>query len=299
MSRSHRIVSTAALAVVIALNAVAPARAAFPGRNGLIVFSSDRDGDSEIYVMTPDGSATLQLTFNTADDTSPHWSPDGRRIVFASSRDGEPEIFTMDGDGTDQEQLTFNKATDSNPAWSPDGEYIAFTSFRGDFPEIWVMEDDGDEPRQITDMQAPMTNEPSWSPDGTHIVFYSDPDGDFDLYVAAADGSSVGQLTFTVNVNEVQPDWSPDGSKIVFARGPFGTEELETLDDHARRHDRGTADQRPGNRPPALLFTGRRSDRVCERSDRRHRNLAEGTKQLTAPTRDRRRNSPRLAAARR
>jgi len=103
-----------------------PVSAAFPGANGKIAFVSDRDGDAEIFVMNSDGSGQTQLTFNTAADDMPAWSPDGSKIVFLSTRDpdGDAEIFVMNSDGSSQTQLTFNTATDVEPAWSPDGSKI-------------------------------------------------------------------------------------------------------------------------------------------------------------------------------
>jgi Tol biopolymer transport system component len=41
----------------------------------VIAFSSNRDGNWEIYLMRIDGSAQKRLTFNTVDDFSPTWSP--------------------------------------------------------------------------------------------------------------------------------------------------------------------------------------------------------------------------------
>ena len=40
-----------------------------------IAFYSDRDGNSEIYVMDIDGTNQRRLTNNTAEDRSPAWSP--------------------------------------------------------------------------------------------------------------------------------------------------------------------------------------------------------------------------------
>jgi len=53
-----------------------------------IAFWSDRDGNSDIYVMNADGSEQTRLTDNSASDQEPAWSPDGRRVAFVSSRDG-------------------------------------------------------------------------------------------------------------------------------------------------------------------------------------------------------------------
>ena len=48
-----------------------------PDENGRIAFSSDRDGDAEIFTAEPDGSDLRQLTFNEADDYGPDYSPPG------------------------------------------------------------------------------------------------------------------------------------------------------------------------------------------------------------------------------
>ncbi len=42
---------------------------------GKIAFSSDRDGNQEIYVMNADGTNQTNLTNNPANDSSPSWSP--------------------------------------------------------------------------------------------------------------------------------------------------------------------------------------------------------------------------------
>ena len=77
-----------------------------------IAFVSERDGNPEIYVMNADGKNQRRLTNNRADDWSPSWSPDGKRIAFISDRDGHPrrripglftsEIYVMDADGGNQ-----------------------------------------------------------------------------------------------------------------------------------------------------------------------------------------------------
>ena len=50
--------------------------------DGRIVFSSSRAGGSHLFVMNAEGSHVQQLTFGAANEWSPDWSPDGRRIVF-------------------------------------------------------------------------------------------------------------------------------------------------------------------------------------------------------------------------
>jgi hypothetical protein len=104
------------------------------------VFTSNRDGNEEIYSMNADGSGQTRLTTNPARDYGPYWSPDGGKIVFQSERDGNSEIYVMNADGTGQQRLTTNPAVDSSPAWSPDGSKIAFHSNRNGNFEIYVMD---------------------------------------------------------------------------------------------------------------------------------------------------------------
>src|SRR4029077_4567436 len=94
-----------------------------------IAFSSDRDGNYEIYVMNPDGTNPTRLTNDTAIDDFPDISPDGNQITFQSNRSGSSEIYVMNADGSNQTRLTFS-GSNSEPAFSPDGTKIVFVSTR-------------------------------------------------------------------------------------------------------------------------------------------------------------------------
>jgi hypothetical protein len=95
---------------------VVPALAA--GQDGGIVFTSNRDGNGEVYVMNPDGTGQTRLTNNPAEDFNPAWSPDGSKIAFYSFRDGNDEVYVMNPDGSGQTNLTNNAASDAEPDWS-------------------------------------------------------------------------------------------------------------------------------------------------------------------------------------
>ncbi|NDJ75361.1 MAG: SH3 domain-containing protein [Chloroflexi bacterium] len=95
---------------------------------GEIVFTSDRSGNYEIYVLNPDTGLVSQLTNNPGSDIEPVWSPDGLSIAFVSDRDGDFELYQMNADGTNVRQLTNNLAEDREPRWQPGGEYIVYSS---------------------------------------------------------------------------------------------------------------------------------------------------------------------------
>jgi len=192
-----------------------------------IAFASNRDGDPEIYVMNPDGTAQTRLTYDPlGTDDRPAWSPDRSKIAFESSRDGTFQIYVMNADGSGQTNLSNSPTTDdAHPTWSPDGGKIAFSrapripagpglTTNADF-EIYVMNADGTGQTNVTNYPAAPDDNPDWSPDGSKIAFESWRDGDWEIYVMNADGS--GQTRLTTNPGtDGAPAWSPDGTKIAF-----------------------------------------------------------------------------------
>lgn len=127
-----------------------------------IAFTSERDGNSEIYLLDILSEKEMNLTKNRFYDGDPQWSPDGSKIAFTSYRDGNLEIYVMDHDGGNLRNLTRNKADDWNPRWSPDGEWIAFISNRMGNQDIFVMRADGSDQRNVT-MSPEDEYEPSWA----------------------------------------------------------------------------------------------------------------------------------------
>jgi TolB protein len=135
-----------------------------------LAFTSDRDGDAEIYVMRTDAregpnNRPVKLTDNaTYYDSQPDWSPDGSRIVYSSPRGGNWEdIFVMRADGSGKKNLTRSPAREQYPAFSPDGKYIVFTSDRGGDQEIWKVRLDGTGLTQVTS-DGLRNHQPDWQP---------------------------------------------------------------------------------------------------------------------------------------
>lgn len=210
--------------------AVPAAEATFPGRSGLVAFSSavrNRDGKIEIQVMRADGSGRRVLTHSLADDGAPAWSPDGTRIAFhrvLNYGDGRfnIEIFLMRADGRDVRQLTNHIGDDRDPAWSPDGRSIAFARTFRNTRELAVMEAAGGAIRVL--VAGDFNAAPSWSPDGRRIVFERDRGYGSEIWIVRADGTGLRQLTRLSRPPglpcevDAWPDWSPDGTTIVFGR---------------------------------------------------------------------------------
>jgi Tol biopolymer transport system component len=130
-----------------------------------LVFTSDRDGQNQIYVMNADGSDPRRLTELDSTNSMPVLSPDGRFIAFVSNRSGNDEIYLMDADGSNPRRLTDNPASDWQPSWGPDGHQIVFTSgsmYTGF--DLYMIRMDGTGLRQLTESPG-WEFEPAWQPD--------------------------------------------------------------------------------------------------------------------------------------
>ena len=201
------------LCTAVALIVVSGAGATTAGQKGRIAFASNRDGNSELYSIAADGSSERRLTWTSATEQSPSWSPDGTRIAYErADTNGRFHIWVMNADGSAQTQLLpdADSADDAGPAWSPDGAHIAFASTRGGTWNLWIMNGDGSGLQRLNDVFA---SDPSWSPDGQRLAYV----GMTGIGVVNADGSNAHTITGSGGF-AAGPSWSPDGRQIVFSR---------------------------------------------------------------------------------
>lgn len=188
-----------------------------------LLFSSNRDGDAEIFVRRAGGAEWTNLTRHEGGDNWPVWSADGRRIAFQSRRTGNLDVWTMAADGSGLRQLTHDTEPDYLPAWSPDGSSIVFTSWRRDSsdtsraPRLHVMRADGSQQQRLAIPALGTSAGATWSPDGKRLVYSRRLTGDgADLFVADRDGSNERRLTHDGDggVTMGTPAFSPDGRHI-------------------------------------------------------------------------------------
>ena len=174
--------------------------------DGLITFTSIRDGDMEIYTMKGDGSDVRRITNRPGPDGGPFFSWDGQQIAFRGRALDE-------GD-----EMADYRALLKQGLWRP-------TSL-----ELFVMDRDGGNLRQVTNLGG-ANFAPSWHPDGRRLIFASnihDPKGrDFDIYMINIDGTGLERITFNDTFDGF-PMFSPDGTKLVFASNRHAKAEGET-----------------------------------------------------------------------
>lgn len=172
------------------------AEATFSPVEDLVVFTSMRDGDLEIYTMRGDGSDVRRLTHRPGYDGGPFFSHDGKKIVYRAHypeapeelaeyrqllargliRPSQVEIYVMDADGSNQRQVTNNGRANFAPFFHPSGEKIIFSSnfhdSRGRDFDLFMVNVDGSGLQQITFTEG-FDGFPMFSPDGRYLVFGS------------------------------------------------------------------------------------------------------------------------------
>ena len=151
--------------ITIVENASGPGMVARRHANRLERPSSVGEYSNDIWVVGAGGSNPSQLTSGPMNDSSPAWSPDGRRLAFI--RDEGIYVMNADGSGVRPIARPTEEVGYSTPTWSPGGTEIAFSSwvvniYRAD---LWRMSADGSRRSRLT-TRPDIDDSPDWSPDG-------------------------------------------------------------------------------------------------------------------------------------
>ena len=186
-------------------------------KTGKVAFSSNRDGNWDIWTMNPDGSDPVNLTQDTAVDLHAAWSPTGKQILFTSFREEgkESSLYLMDAAGNNIRKVLDNWYSRSAATWAPDGKRIA--AVRDGVLYIITLADESVVPVAETGFGS--VGDPAWSPDGTEIAFiYFWREQGYELRLL--DVQTLKQQVVLAQLerypHKSRPTWSPDGEQIAF-----------------------------------------------------------------------------------
>lgn len=161
------------------------------------------------HLWLVESQQTKQFTFGEVYDSSPRWSPDGKRIAFLRTKDKRTQIWMIFADGGEARPLSrLDEGDISSLAWSPEGKRLAFC-FRPTHPD-WTREarkkaeesGKSSPPRVITRLWYKL--------DGAGFV-----DTRQHIWLCDAETGESKQIT-DGNYDEEHPTWSPDGKQIAF-----------------------------------------------------------------------------------
>lgn len=233
-----------------------------------IVFVSDRDGNLEIYSVSPGGGDEKNLTNSSKDEVNPILAPNKKLVAFQVVDGGATSLATLSLDGKKRAQVVQGPGKHRYHRWSPDSDRLAYVVDNGGVTTVHVASIDGSESLQLTTIpgnevgdwsrngdsvvfsvrggdsrgiwirnpdgvnedQVTQTPDynPRWSPDTKKIAFLSTRNGNPEIYVTNADGSDQTRLTVTDSA-EYDLSWSPNGQKILFVSERDGNPEIYVM----------------------------------------------------------------------
>jgi Tol biopolymer transport system component len=91
----------------------------------VMVYDSDRSGNSDLYVINLANGEIDQLTSDSIAQFAPTWSPDGREIAYHAMVDGVRQIFLMSGQ-RHSVQITSGSDDQRTPIWAGNGRGLYF-----------------------------------------------------------------------------------------------------------------------------------------------------------------------------
>ena len=181
-----------------------------------VAFALQKAGNQDIVIYDLTLQRQTLLTFDSAQDDFPLWTPDGQRVVFRSDRDGERNLYWKPADGTgDVTRLTTSQRGHSPMAWSSDGTQLVIN----DGGAISVLSMEGGS--QVEPLLAPAHRVayPAISPDGRWMAYKSTESGHDEIYMKPFPAVDDGKWLVAPDGDD--PVWARNGREL-FYRGSGG-----------------------------------------------------------------------------
>jgi dipeptidyl aminopeptidase/acylaminoacyl peptidase len=197
--------------------------------------------NTDLYMVSWDGSKTVRLTSSPEGESNPKWSPDNRYLAFASGRGEDSkgsQIWLLDRLGGEAQQLTDIKGGVGDYQWSPDSKRFLLLLTDPDPDTAGAKEKKTPKPIEID----------RWDFKRDYAGYLNRRRNHLYLFEIAT--KKVEQIT-RGDYDDASPRWSPDGTTIAFAskRAP-GSDKNDNWDLYL-------VDAKPNAEPRALTtFAG-------------------------------------------
>ena len=206
-----------------------------------IVFTSDRDGNLEVYSVRADGRGEEEnLTKSPRDEFSPSLSPNGRHVAFLSGGSDDMRLEVLRVSGEERTQVFSGGGEITQPKWGPDSGRLAYALTQESGNAVYVSDSEGEESMLLSKVTADEVG--GWSPEGDFIVFSVREGAEQGLYVRNPEGVNEFRRTQSPDYGAV---WSPDSRYIAFLSTRDGNPEIYVVDPEEGEEVRVTDSEAP------------------------------------------------------
>jgi serine/threonine protein kinase len=187
-----------------------------PRDDQLAVAEVDPQSDRpDLRILDLARGAKLRITYDSATDASPIWSPDGQRVVFRSNRGGLHDLFQKAANGAGQHTLLLRSQNAKYPTdWMPDGRGVIYHAAQRDTgSDIWLVTADGSRTTPLVqtafdEMQGQVSGDGQW------LAYTSLESGEAEVYVRSLSNAA---LRWQVSAGGgTDPRWRHDAQELFY-----------------------------------------------------------------------------------
>ncbi|MGB3776686.1 MAG: peptidase S41, partial [Leeuwenhoekiella sp.] len=217
MGHLYKIKTTGGEAVAMTTGSAHDMRPIWSNDGKVLAFSSNGNGNFDIYEMSALGGPANRLTFNAADDFAYDFTTDDKNILFGSGREAPAisvrfpsarlfqNLYTIPISGGSPVLLSAAGAEEAH--YSPEGSKVVFQDRKG-YEDPWRKHHTSAVTRDIWDYDIEKgvytqlstfngeNREPVYSPEGSSVYYLNEKDGTQNLYKMNPENKKEEQLTF-------------------------------------------------------------------------------------------------------
>jgi Tol biopolymer transport system component len=172
---------------------------------------------ADIWVLDLERGTSMRLTFDPADDNTPIWSVDDRRVYFTSMRQGRGDVYQKSSSGTGTDEVVL---ADPDLSYlislSADGQTGAVITNNGAKKTGWdisILDVATGKTRVF--LETPFAElAPALSADGRLVAYFSNESGQNEIYVQSL-GSDGGKWQIST-AGGSRPRWNRESDQLVF-----------------------------------------------------------------------------------
>ncbi|HZI66906.1 MAG TPA: protein kinase [Thermoanaerobaculia bacterium] len=211
-----------------------------------IVFSSERAGKWDLWVVSSDGGTPKRLTDDSDIDYQAAWSPDGKWIAYGSGTAAHFDLKVVAAEEGAPHRVDSGTSWVLRPAWSADGRSLVYSGEREGLVSVWRLPVSGGKASGSAERVTvgPGADVAPTIDRGGRIAFAT-VGGAPDIWEWSLSSDTLRQVTSETGM-ESNARLAPDGKMLLFASDRGGSRAFWSLDFTNRTPTRITTGKEEG-----------------------------------------------------